>query len=75
MQVTITSDEPIAVVVTCDKPNVIEAVGAEPVNVVVSVTKDGKSAYQSAVENGYSGTEEEWINRIENQNIDGGLIF
>lgn len=32
----------------------------------------GKSAYEIALDYGFIGTEQEWLN---NQNIDGGLIF
>ena len=34
---------------------------------------NGKSAYQSALDNGFLGTELEWLN--SQKNIDGGLIF
>jgi hypothetical protein len=73
VDVIITADAPMNVTVSCDKPDIIEVVGAEPVNVSVTITRDGKSAYQSAVENGFIGNEAEWINRLEN--VDGGLIF
>lgn len=42
MDVIITTAEPIKVTVTCDNPNIIEVVDAQPVNVVVSLVKDGK---------------------------------
>lgn len=42
MDVTITSAEPISVVVTCDNPDIIEVIDAQPIEVVVSITKDGK---------------------------------
>lgn len=29
--------------------------------------KDGKSAYQIAVENGYTGTEQEWLDSLEGE--------
>lgn len=53
-------------------------VTASPVvtKVLVSKTnigKAGKSAYQSALDNGFIGTELEWLD--SQKNIDGGLIF
>lgn len=35
----------------------------------------GKSAYQSALDNGFIGTEQQWLNSIGLQNIDGGIIY
>ena len=32
---------------------------------------NGKSAYQIAVDNGFVGTEQQWLDR----NIDGGIIY
>ncbi len=75
MDVIITSAEPIKATITSPKPDIIEVINNEPVKVVVSLIKDGKSAYQSAVDNGFVGSEADWINLLENPNIDGGLIF
>lgn len=75
MIVNISSPEAIKVTVTCGKPDIIEVVEAMPVNVVLSVFRDGLSAYQIAVKYGFVGTEQEWNNQFQNPNIDGGLIF
>ncbi|WP_264520404.1 hypothetical protein [Flavobacterium sp. N1994] len=75
MIVTITSPEAIKATVTCGKPDIIEVVQAMSVNVVLSVFRDGLSAYQIALKYGFIGTEEEWNNQNQNPTIDGGLIF
>lgn len=77
MIVEITTDAlPFEFVVLCDKPELIEVQPPEPINIVVDMTRDGvdgKSAYQVAVDNGFVGTEAEWLE--SQKNIDGGLIF
>lgn len=35
----------------------------------------GKSAYQIAVENGFVGTEQQWLIDLKLHDIDGGIIF
>ncbi len=55
------------VTIECDNPNVVFGQSPCPVKVVVELTKDGidgKSAYQLAVENGYTGTEEEFAQSL-----------
>lgn len=74
MEVSITSAEPISAIITCGKPDIVTVVGNEPVQVVVSITKDGKdgedgtpgkSAYQSWLELGNTGTEAEFIASLQ----------
>ena len=77
MIVEITTDVfPFDVVISCDKPEIIEVIENEPISVTIEMTRDGadgKSAYAIAVENGYIGTEIQWLE--SQKNIDGGLIF
>lgn len=51
------------VTIECDSPNVVFGNHPHPTKLVVELIKDGvdgKSAYQIAKENGYTGTEEEF---------------
>ena len=32
--------------------------------------KDGKSAYEIAVEHGYAGTEEEWVDSLQGESVE-----
>lgn len=53
--------------IECDSPHVVFGQSPCPVKVVVELTKDGidgKSAYQIAKENGYTGTEEEFAQML-----------
>ncbi|MGV9003942.1 hypothetical protein [Flavobacterium sp.] len=64
MNVVITSSEPITATITCDKPNIIEVVGAEPVRVELAVFRDGhdgKSAYQVWLDLGNVGSEADFL--------------
>jgi hypothetical protein len=59
-------------------PNGVSVISPKPLLVSFELTKDGKdgrSAYQIAIENGYVGTEQDWINDLLPQDIDGGIIF
>ncbi len=55
------------VTIECDSPHVVIGNSPTPVKVVVDLTKDGidgKSAYQIAVENGYTGTESDFAEML-----------
>lgn len=68
----------MTVTITTDSPNVILNNSPLPLKVEVQLFRDGKngkSAYEIAVENGFLGTEQEWIDSLNLQFIDGGLIF
>jgi hypothetical protein len=79
MEVTIThSGIASSVQVSASIPNVVSVAPTVPINIELQLFRDGvngKSAYQIAVENGYVGTEQEWITDLLPQDIDGGLIF
>lgn len=73
MQVVIsTSPLPFEVVVSCPVPDGVTVVEALPTIVTVTTFRDGVnglSAYQIAVNNGFVGTEPEWLSFLEG--IDG----
>lgn len=48
------------VTIECDNPHVVIGNRVTPFKVEVSLFRDGKSAYQYAVDAGYTGTEEEF---------------
>lgn len=79
MEVTIThSGVANSVNVSASVPNIVSVVQNVPVSIELQLYRDGvngKSAYQIAVENGYLGTEQDWINDLLPQDIDGGIIF
>lgn len=79
MEVTIThSGIANSVQVSASIPNVVSVAPTLPINIELQLFRDGvngKSAYQIAVENGYTGTEQDWINDLLPQDIDGGIIF
>ena len=51
--------------IICSKPQIIQLVKSEPLQVIVAVNKDGLSAYQIAVKNGeFVGTEAEFAAAI-----------
>lgn len=56
---------------------IVKPINEEQTIKVSSIGKPGESAYQIAVNNGFVGTEQEWIDSI-NPNlavIDGGIFF
>nr|WP_319799854.1 hypothetical protein [Flavobacterium sp. N1994] len=55
MDVIITSAEPIQVTITCDKPNILEVVGAEPINVTVAFIRGEKGEKGDAGDVGPQG--------------------
>ena len=64
--------------VSASVPELVSVVLNVPIKVEVQLYRDGmngKSAYEIAVENGFIGTEQQWIDSINLQFIDGGLIF
>ena len=75
MEVTIThSGVANSVQVSASVPGILHAVPGVPLLIELQLFrdgKDGKSAYDIALQNGFVGTEIEWNNR----SIDGGLIF
>jgi hypothetical protein len=75
MEFLVTTDEAIKFKISADRPEIIEVIDGEPVNIKLSITRDGKSAYEIAVENGFLGTEPEWLATMINHDVDGGLIF
>lgn len=79
MEVTIThSGIANSVQVSASIPNLVSVAPTLPINIELQLFRDGvngKSAYQIAVENGYLGTEQDWINDLLPQDIDGGIIF
>ncbi len=79
MDVVIThSGIAFTVTVWSNNPGVVIYNSPEPIIVKVQSFRDGvdgKSAYQIAVENGYIGTEAQWIEDLLPDEIDGGLIF
>ncbi len=67
-----------SVQVSASIPNVVQVAPSIPIVIEMQLFRDGingKSAYQIAVENGYTGTEQQWINDLLPQDIDGGIIF
>jgi hypothetical protein len=55
------------VTIECDSPQVVFCNSPIPIKVIVDLYKhgiDGKSAYQIAVEKGYTGTEEEFAQML-----------
>ncbi len=74
MKVAITTDGILnEVVVSCDKPEIVKVIPTEPIRLTISLTKDGidgKSAYQIAIENGYTGTEQEFAKSLILGNTD-----
>lgn len=79
MEVTIThSGIANSVQVSASIPDVVSVAPTVPINIELQLFRDGingKSAYQIVVENGYAGTEQDWINDLLPQDIDGGIIF
>jgi hypothetical protein len=79
MDVTIThSGIANNVQVSASVPNIVSVAPTLPTNIELQLFRDGvngKSAYQIALENGYTGTEQNWINDLLPQDIDGGIIF
>lgn len=82
MIVEITTDVlPYDVVISCDKPGVINATPNVPITIVVDVKKDGidgvngKSAYEIAVDNGYAGTLEEFTTNLVDPDIDFNAYY
>ena len=51
-----------------DDFNFVNAIGA-----TVKIALEGKSAYEQAVENGYEGTEEEWIDSLRGSDGENGI--
>ena len=67
MIVTVDCDRPSIISIECDNPVVFVGNYPAPKRIVIEMTKDGvdgKSAYQIAVENGYTGTETEFGNML-----------
>ena len=79
MEVTITHNGIAnSVQVSASIPSVVLVTPTLPINIELQLFRDGvhgKSAYQIAVENGYAGTQQDWINDLLPQDIDGGIIF
>ena len=79
MEVTIShSGVANSVQVSASIPHVVQVAPSMPIVIEMQLFRDrinGKSAYQIAVENGYTGTEQQWINDLLPQDIDGGIIF
>lgn len=73
MLFTITTGDRIEFTVSCDSPASVTVNEPAQIVTVVSVTKDGSSAYQIAVSNGFVGSEQDWLNMMYNP--DGGIIF
>ena len=65
----------MTVTITCDTAGVVTANENKPINVVLQMSRDGRSAYEIAVSNGYQGTEIEWIQQQAAPDVDGGLIY
>lgn len=79
MEITITHSGVANIVqVSASVPGIVNVVPGLPIQIEMQLFRDGvngKSAYQMAVENGYIGTEQDWINDLLPQDIDGGIIF
>lgn len=79
MEVTIThSGVANNLQVSASVPGIVNAVPSVPIQIELQLFRDGKngkSAYEIAVENGYTGNEQDWINDLLPQDIDGGIIF
>lgn len=68
MKVTITTQSPISVKITTQNPEILEVLPAIGITVSVSVIKDGrdgKSAYQSWLDDGNVGTESEFLESLK----------
>jgi hypothetical protein len=79
MEVTIThSGVANSVQVSASVPGIINVIPGVPMLVELQLFRDGKngkSAYEIAVENGYTGTEQQFANDLLLEVVDGGLIF
>jgi hypothetical protein len=64
--------------VSASVPEMVSVAQILPIKVEVQLYRDGvngKSAYEIAVQNGFVGTELQWLDSISLQNIDGGFIY
>ncbi len=64
--------------VSASVPELVSVAQTLPIKVEVQLYRDGmngKSAYEISVINGFVGTEQQWIDSLNLQFIDGGLIF
>lgn len=79
MEVTIThSGVANNVQVSASVPRIVNVVPGAPIQIELQLFRDGKngkSAYEIAVQNGFIGTEIEFTNSMLLNLIDGGLIF
>jgi hypothetical protein len=67
MEIIITSTPSLNITISCNIPGILEHINATPVNIIVEQFRDGKSAYQLAIENGFNGSEIEWIDSLKGQ--------
>lgn len=64
--------------ITTDSPNIVFGIAGEKMVVTIDLKKDGidgKSAYEIAVENGYSGTLEEFTINLVDPDIDFNAYY
>lgn len=47
----------------------------EETTINVSQFTSGESAYEIALRNGFTGTEQDWLDNMDSSVVDGGLIF
>lgn len=79
MQVTIThSGVANNVQVSASIKGIVNVVPVLPMVVELQLFRDGlngKSAYELALENGFIGSELEWVQTLTREVLDGGIIF
>jgi hypothetical protein len=65
----------LELVITCDTPEILTVVPTDGLSVTIEMFRDGvdgKSAYELAVENGFEGTEFEWLTSLQGAKGDKG---
>lgn len=79
MQVTIThSGVANNVHVSASVQGIVNVVPVLPMVVELQLFRDGlngKSAYELALDNGFIGSELEWVQTLTREVLDGGIIF